>query len=196
MAEAADGGRDRVNRAAGAEPAALDAGAFAALVERHGRALYRVAFRLTGNDQDARDVVQEAFYRAYRRLDRFEGRADAGTWLHRIVVNCALDQLRSAGIRPDRRNVRAVDDVQEHVASAGADPERLAASAETRRLIGEAMDHLSAMERAAFTLRHFEGCAIEEIARTLGIRDNAAKQHVFRAVRKLRVALDSQRSIR
>src|SRR3954452_18419890 len=72
-----------------------DAEAFRLLVERHSRAIFRVAWRMTGNQHDADDVVQEAFLRAYRQLDAFEERANFSTWLHRIAVNCALDLLRA-----------------------------------------------------------------------------------------------------
>src|ERR1700693_2205572 len=78
-----------------------DSEAFRLLVERHSRAIFRVAYRMTGNEHDADDVVQEAFLRAYRQIDSFEERANFGTWLHRIAVNCALDLLRARG-RMDR----------------------------------------------------------------------------------------------
>ena len=166
------------------------------LVEHHGRNMYQLAYRLVGNVEDAKDVVQESFLRAYRHLDSFEGRADPGTWLHRIVVNCALDFLRAARSRPDRTWVEPVDHMGETLASAAANPERLAASAESGRHIEAALNGLNPVERVAFTLRHFEGCTIEEIARTLKMRNNAAKQHIFRAVRKLRAALECQRNNR
>src|ERR671936_2033756 len=76
-----------------------DSDAFRSLVERHGRAVYRLAHRMTGNPQDAEDVVQETFLRAYRQLGRFESRANFGTWVHRIAVNCSIDLIRS---RPRR----------------------------------------------------------------------------------------------
>src|ERR1051326_1122223 len=76
-----------------------DGDAFRALVERHSRSLFRLAFRMTGNQQDAEDVVQESFLRAYRQLDKFDERASFGTWLYRIVTNCALD-LVGARRRP------------------------------------------------------------------------------------------------
>lgn len=176
----------------------MDAGGqtFLALIERESRNMYQLAYRLTGNEQDARDVVQEGFFRAYRHLDRFEGRADVGTWLHRIVANCALDFLRATRSRPDRRRAEPVGDLGEIMASASPNPERLAASEEAGRQIATALEVLSPLERAAFTLRHFEGRSIDEIAQTLGIRSNAAKQHVFRAVRKLRLALESHRRSR
>src|SRR5712691_6552669 len=72
-----------------------DPDAFRLLVERHSRAIFRVAYRMTGNEHDADDVVQEAFLRAYRQIDRFEERANFSTWLHRIAINCSLDLLRA-----------------------------------------------------------------------------------------------------
>jgi RNA polymerase sigma-70 factor (ECF subfamily) len=73
-----------------------DSDAFRALVEKHSRSAFRLAFRMTGNEQDAEDVVQESFLRAYRHLGRFEARADFGTWLYRIVANCSVDTTKGA----------------------------------------------------------------------------------------------------
>ena len=166
---------------------------FTALVERHGPQLYRLAYRLTGNEQDARDAVQEALLRAYRGFAAFEGRSDAGTWLYRIVVNCSMDLHRAARTGRSRHTAAPLAALQEYP-SASASPERLAASAETQRRIAAALDQLTPVERAAFTLRHFEGQATGDIGRLLGIRGNAARQHVFRAMRKLRAALAFERS--
>src|SRR5262252_9685135 len=79
-----------------------DSEAFRELVERHSRSVFRLAFRMTGNEHDAEDVVQEAFLKAYRKLDAFEERAQFGSWLHRIAANCAYDVLR-ARVRHDER---------------------------------------------------------------------------------------------
>src|SRR6185503_13026350 len=79
-----------------------DSEAFRALVERHSRSAFRLAFRMTGNEQDAEDVVQEGFLRAYRHLGRFEARADFGTWLYRIVANCAVEMIRTRQARQQR----------------------------------------------------------------------------------------------
>src|SRR3954452_21102576 len=76
-----------------------DSEAFRALVERHSRAVYRLAHRMTGTPQDAEDVVQETFLKAYRQLGRFESRANFSTWVHRIAVNCAIDLIRSRAHR-------------------------------------------------------------------------------------------------
>jgi len=71
-----------------------DQDAFGVLVQRHSHALFRLAYRMTGNEHDAEDVVQETFLRAYKHLDRFQSRANFFTWLHRIAANCSLDLLR------------------------------------------------------------------------------------------------------
>src|SRR5712664_4799645 len=79
-----------------------DGDAFRALVERHSRTLFRMAFRMTGNEQDAEDVVQESFLRAYRQLGKFDERASFGTWLYRIAMNCSLDLVRSRKRRSEQ----------------------------------------------------------------------------------------------
>ena len=171
-----------------------DVDVFLSLVERHRRYLYNLALRITGSEQDAKDVVQDGLLNAYLHLDRFEQRADLRTWLNRILVNCALDHLRARRRRPDLNDPQPISDVVDTVASSSPDPERLAASADCRRQISEAMNTMSPLERVTFALRHFEGCSINEIAQTVGIGHNAVKQHIFRAVRKIRLALETQRS--
>ena len=166
-----------------------DSEAFRSLVEQHSRSAFRLAFRMTGNEHDAEDVVQDSFLRAYRQLGRFESRAHFGTWLHRIVANCSVDLLRA---RRSRQGFARAEDLDAAVALPPADspgPERLARSAEIQRSVAGALGQLSPLERAAFTLRHYEGRSIAEIGSTLGLGTSAAKHSVFRAVRKLRAAL-------
>ena len=174
-----------VNRARSGDP-----DAFRQLVERHSQPLFRVAYRMTGNQHDADDVVQEAFLRAYRQIHSFEERANFGTWLHRITVNCALDLLRSRG-RIDK-HYGGDPETAEMTGAAKSEPEqhRLLISAELREQVAAAMERLTGNERTAFVLRHFEGMPVEEIGRTLGIQVNAAKHTIFRAVRKLRESLE------
>jgi RNA polymerase sigma-70 factor (ECF subfamily) len=167
-----------------------DAEAFRALVEQHSRGAFRLAFRITGNEQDAEDVVQESFLRAFRRLWRFEARADFGTWLHRIVANCALDVLRSRETRRQQNPEVPFDSVTSAPPSEAPGPDRLTESAEIQRRVAAAFAGLSPLERTAFVLRHFEGRSVHDISRTLGLGRSAAKQAVFRAVRKLRVELE------
>jgi RNA polymerase sigma-70 factor (ECF subfamily) len=169
-----------------------DSDAFRALVERHSRRAFQLAFRITGSEQDAEDVVQESFLRAYRQLGRFEARANFSTWLHRIVANCAVDVMRSRQGRQARLNDPL--DEAEPMAARQPGPERLAQSAEVKQRVQDALGALSPLERAAFALRHHEGRSIDEISRTLGLGTSATKHAVFRAVRKLRVALEPIRS--
>src|SRR5213083_3180863 len=79
-----------------------DSEAFRVLVEQHSRSVFRLAFRMTGNEQDAEDVVQESFLRAYRQLGKFDERASFGTWLYRIAMNCSLDLVRSRKRRSEK----------------------------------------------------------------------------------------------
>ena len=171
-----------------------DPDAFRMLVERHSRSLFRLAFRMTGNEQDAEDVVQESFLRAYRRLDTFDDRAGFGTWMYRIVTNCALDLVRSRRLRAAWAGASNGDGAGEDpmlgVPSPDPGPERAALSGEVRERVAEALNGLSATERAAFVLRHYEGMRIQEVSRVLECRPGAAKHSVFRAVQKLRRALE------
>jgi len=172
-----------------------DADAFRALVERHSRPLFRLAFRMTGNQHDAEDVVQESFLRAYRQLGKFDERASFGTWLYRIATNCSLDVMRSRKRRakqeagPEAAGSEMEDPILS-LPSGDPTPERVAMSGEVRERVAEAMNELSASERTAFVLRHFEGMLMEDISRVLGCQPGAAKHSVFRAVQKLRRALE------
>src|SRR5262245_10832077 len=171
-----------------------DSDAFRALVERHSRGAFRLAFRMTGNEQDAEDVVQESFLKAYRHLGRFEARSDFGTWLHRIVANCAVELIRTRLSRQNRARMEPIDGAVLVPVCESPGPERLAESSEILRLANTALDELSPLERAAFALRHYEGRTIDEIGRTLGLGTSAAKHAVFRAVRKLRHQLGGLKS--
>ena len=166
--------------------------AFRALVERHSRAVYRLAHRMTGNPSDAEDVVQETFLKAYRQLGRFESRANFSTWLHRIAVNCSIDLIRSRPHREAAHDAADLEEVGTGVLREGSQqsPERLMLSTEVQDRITEAMASLSQRERAAFVLRHFEGHSIEDISHSLGMKANATKHSIFRAVRKMRAALE------
>lgn len=168
-----------------------DPEAFEGLVKSHSGAVFAVAYRITGNRESAEDAVQEAFLRAYRFLRRFDQRSRFSTWLHKVAVNSAIDQTRK---RRGERKLRV--ELPEEGAGALAelpggepDPEHRARAAEIGRRTHEALAELTPTERAAFLLRHYEGRSIAEISSTLGKRENATKQSIFRAVRKLRQAL-------
>jgi RNA polymerase sigma-70 factor (ECF subfamily) len=168
-----------------------DKEAFRELVEQHSRQVFRVAYRILGDEPAAEDAVQETFLRAYRTLHRFDGRAQFGTWLYRIASNQALDQLRRRKVRGEARDAHGGSGpaLLEPLPSGEPGPDRRARSREVGRAARRAMEALSPLERAAFSLRHFEGRSTAEISRALGTRDSASKQAVFRAVKKLRQAL-------
>src|ERR671935_648391 len=112
-----------------------DSEAFRELVERHSRSVFRLAFRMTGNEQDAEDVVQEAFLRAYKQLGRFESRANFGTWLYRIVANCSVDLMRAKQARHDQARGESLDALVDTPAVDAPGPERMVLSAEIRRRV-------------------------------------------------------------
>jgi RNA polymerase sigma-70 factor (ECF subfamily) len=168
-----------------------DKEAYGALVVRHSQSLFRVAFRITGNEADAEDVVQDAFLRGYQKLGSFESRAGFGTWIYRIAVRCALDRIGGRSIHENHRVAEETDPEQDEVqvADTAAGPFHLLLSGEIQAMREMAMRSLTPVERTAFVLRHMEDLNTEEIGVALGIQPNAAKQAVFRAVHKLRLRL-------
>jgi RNA polymerase sigma-70 factor (ECF subfamily) len=170
-----------------------DSEAFRVLVERHSRYLFAVAHSLVGNAEDARDVVQETWLKAHRQLARFESRADVRTWLTRIAVNCAIDHIRSRRFRELPHDPADLQQgpLSERAAVEAPAPDRLLFGLEMQERLASALTGLTALERAAFMLRHVEGLSIDEIGTALDLRTSATKHCIFRAVRKMRVALAS-----
>lgn len=176
--------------------------AFRSLVERHSQQLFRLAYRMTGNEHDAEEVVQEAFLRAYRNLGQFGSRANFGTWVYRIAANYAIDRMRQKRNEESRRSTPSAladepdQDPLELAPDERPTPDRLATNRELRKKMEEALKALSASERTAFVMRHWEGCAIEEIAAVLKSTTSAAKNTVFRSVQKLRHSLEPYVGVR
>jgi RNA polymerase sigma-70 factor, ECF subfamily len=170
-----------------------DSDAFRLLVEQHSRAVFRLAFRMTGNEQDAEDVVQETFLRAYRQLDKYEARSSFSTWLYRIASNYSLDLIRMRKRHEEKRErgSKAEErDILQSISVNAPGPDRIAHSNQVQARVNEALNELSDQERTAFVLRHFEGLSIDEIGETLGTGTNATKHSIFRAVQKLRRSLE------
>src|SRR5579862_1634858 len=172
-----------------------DEDAYRVLVDRHSRSVFRLAYRMTGNEQDSEDVVQETFLRAYKQLHRYEARSSFGTWLYRIAANYSLDLVRrkkrhgEIGLQ-ETATEEEMGEVVHAVASGDPGPDRLLFSGAVQEKVSETLNELSRQERTAFVLRHFEGQSIEEISAALGLSNNAAKHSIFRAVQKLRRALE------
>ena len=166
-----------------------DQEAFRTLVERHSRSLFSLAYRLTGNEQDAEDVVQETFLRAYKQIQRYDGRASFYTWIYRIAANYALDLLRARKTM-GRKNDEEADPVLANVAAPDLGADRAVYASQVQTKIESAMAELTPQERTAFVMRHFEGQSIDDIGNVLGIGESATKNSIFRAVQKLRRALE------
>jgi RNA polymerase sigma-70 factor, ECF subfamily len=176
-----------------AQVQAGDHAVFQALVEQHSLSLFRVAYRMTGSESDAEEIVQETFLRAYQQRKSFEARSNVGTWLYRIAVNGSIDLLRKR--KRHDAHLEALDSDESSapvlsLASSSPAADRLVYSAQLGKRVARVLEQLSSVERAAFVLRHYEELSIEEIARSLGLSSSAAKQAVFRAVQKMRKALE------
>ena len=164
-----------------------EAQAYRELVQRHARSLYQRTYRMVGNREDAEDIVQEALFRGYREMGGYRDEAHLTSALFRIASNLSIDALRRRG----RWKHNALEDHEtvSPLTSAEAGPHRQFTSREIRRRVAEAMDDLTPKERVAFTLRHYEGLPMKEISAITGVNVNSTKNHVFRAVQKLRRAL-------
>ena len=170
-----------------------DLDSFRRIVEKHSPDVYGLAFKLTRNTDDADDVVQETFIKAWKSLPSFEGRAALGTWLYRIATNCAYDLLRKRNRLAAREESldggsgRQVEDLAERHSLTGEG--KLHLNRDFPRELGRALEALTDPERTVFVLRHLEERPLVEIGELLGMKTNAVKQTVFRAVRKVRLHL-------
>lgn len=158
-----------------------DGAAERTLYDRHVDRVYRLAFRLTGDDALAQDITQDTFVRAFDRLQEFREEAAFGTWLHCIARSVALNVLRK--VRRLRHRETALDD-----ASSVAQAERESDPDVQDRLWG-AIDALPEKYRTVFVMHDLEGYTHEEIARTLGVKNGTSKAQLFRARARLRVVL-------
>ncbi len=170
-----------------------DKHAFAMLVDQNSNHIYRLALKMTGSEQDAEDVMQETFIKAFNHIDSFEGRSKLSTWLYRIATNEALMLLRKRkygvtnideGVETDDGDIMPVQIVDWCCL-----PERELMSEETRKILKQAAMRLSDSNRAAFLLRDVEGLSTQEAAESLGISESALKVRLMRARMQLREEL-------
>ncbi len=172
-----------------------DAGAFEALMRRHNRRLYRVARAILNDDGDAEDALQEAYLAAYQRIGTFQGKSTLSTWLTRIVVNAALQRLRTSkrqrvvvpliGAERDEEN----DIMTTSDGTKPETPERAAMRAEMRRLLEREIDNLPVAFRTVLILREVEEMSVEEAAECLDVPAATVRTRLFRAKAQLREAL-------
>jgi RNA polymerase sigma-70 factor (ECF subfamily) len=176
---------------------ARDLGAFEQLIDRHQERLYRVAMRLLRNENDAREVLQDALLSAWQNLDSFAGRAQFGSWIYRVTVNAALMLLRTRRRRP----TVSVEDLAPGALDAaigashdtGSDwskrPDEQLQSGELKEHIEVALDQLPEILRVVFVLRDVEGMSTEETAEILDITIPTVKTRLHRARLALREAI-------
>jgi RNA polymerase sigma-70 factor (ECF subfamily) len=172
-----------------AQAQAGDRAAFETLVRMHDRSVLRLALRLMRTEDEARDIYQESFLKAYRSLGQFRGEASFGTWLQRIVTTVCLDHLRRRAGQPEAASFGNVSSFEPHDDHPDHDPERALARREIRRRIAAALAALAARERMVFVLRHDQGLRLRAIAELLGTTEDTVKNSLFRAHRHLREAL-------
>jgi len=182
--------RDLVSRAQRGEESA-----FEELVYRYDRKVLSMAFSFSRDADDAKDIYQEVFLRVHKALPRFEFGSEFSTWLYRIVMNVCLNYKRRAvGRTFTSLSALAENDLEASrldapPASHTASPDRMAQDAEIRRNVEEAIEMLSPKEKLVFTLRHFEGYKLREIAAMMDCTEGTVKKYLFTAVAKLRQRL-------
>lgn len=170
-----------------------DRSAFRSLVERHQRRAFAIAVGLVRDENDAREIVQEAFLRVYRGLDAFEGSSSFFTWLYRIVSNLAIDFIRKPGRREaEPLDLDALDEATDSPLVAridAADPLDSVHRGELRLRIAAALDALPAYHRGVILMREVEGMSYEEMAEAMGVSKGTIMSRLFHARRKLQHAL-------
>jgi RNA polymerase sigma-70 factor (ECF subfamily) len=169
-----------------------DKAAFKKLVQRHQRRAFAIALGLLRDEQDAREVVQEAFLRVYRGLDSFHGGSTFFTWLYRIVTNLSIDLMR----KPSRRDAeldpnREIDEADIPLLSRidGADPLDVLRRAEIRNKLEAALEALPVYHRGVIVMREVEGLSYEEMAEAMGVSKGTIMSRLFHARQKLQRAL-------
>ena len=165
-----------------------DVNAFEKLVTEYEKAVYAIAQRMTGNPEDAADMTQETFIKAYNSLSSFRGDSKFSVWLYRIANNVCLDFLRSKSRRPTVSLSTEDDDGEEtqlDIADESQSPELLLESSLTRDAVRRGLDSLPPDYKQILLLREIQGLSYEEIAAALGIESGTVKSRIFRARKRL-----------
>ena len=165
-----------------------DVNAFEKLVTEYEKAVYAIAQRMTGNPEDAADMTQETFIKAYNSLSSFRGDSKFSVWLYRIANNVCLDFLRSKNRRPTVSLSAEDDDGEEtqlDIADESQSPELLLESSLTRDAVRRGLDSLPPDYKQILLLREIQGLSYEEIAAALGIESGTVKSRIFRARKRL-----------
>ena len=157
---------------------------FEELMKKHEKEIYRFTYRMTGNREDAADVLQDTFFRAFRAFQRLPEKANHRAWLYRIASRSAMNLARSKRVRRALPLEKAL-----HLAESNGDLENLV---ETRRLagrLGDIVRALPARQRVALLQRKYQDLSYREIAATLNCSEQSARAHVYQAMTKIRRGL-------
>lgn len=160
-----------------------DLGAFEKIVERYERPLFHAAVRLVGNSEDARDIVQTTFTKAFEKLATYDDRHDFRSWIYRIAINDAINH------RKRRRLHQPTGDLDAEVSPEQDGPESECSANEVSRHIQAAMMSLKVDHRAVIVLRHYMDCSYEEMAEVLGVAEKTVKSRLFTARQTLKELL-------
>ena len=174
--------------------------AFDALVRQYDHAVIRLALHLTGSEQDAQDIHQEAFLKAYRYLPNFRFECSFYTWIYRIATNLCLDHLRRRKSRREEQAIVLDSSGEEMDLLNNLSDDRSMANPEReleRKALGEriqrALEKLTPRERMVFELKHYQGLRLRTIGEMLNTTEETAKNTLFRATKKLRASLAALR---
>ena len=174
--------------------------AFEELVRQYDGPVLRLAYHMTRSEQDAQDIYQEAFLKAYRNIVNFRFECSFYTWIYRIVTNLCLDHLRKRQVRKEDSGVVTDSDGEsfdmlDQVADVrpGASPERDLMRRELGSRIAKALEKLTPRERMVFEMKHYQGLKLRTIGEILNTTEETAKNTLFRGTQKLRAALKDAR---
>ena len=170
-----------------------NANAFNELLRRYERKIFRLALHITQNREDAEDVLQESFLKAYEHLDQFQGQSKFYTWIVRIAVNQALMKLRKRksdrSVSLDETVDTGEDNIVREIAAWDENPEQKYSREELNQILTSAVDGLAPIYRAVFVLRDIDGLSTEEAAEALDLSVPAVKSRLLRARLQLREKL-------
>jgi RNA polymerase sigma factor (sigma-70 family) len=175
-----------------------DVTAFDKLIVRYNSRLYGLVYHMTSNNEDARDLTQEIFLKAFRSISGFRGKSSFYTWLHQIGVNMTINFLKKRG----RRRQMSLDDVDSNIQNdkeflemtASSDPVREANLSELQRRLNEAMMKLSVEHRMVVTMFDIQGLPHAEISKVLGVSEGTVRSRLFYAHRQLQNYLEEFRN--
>ncbi|MBI3317829.1 MAG: sigma-70 family RNA polymerase sigma factor [Candidatus Omnitrophica bacterium] len=169
-----------------------DTGRYGELVSRHQAKAWKLAYSFVGNFEDAKELSQNGFVKAYLHLREFRGKARFSTWLYRIIVNECKDFLKKKARQPGTFSLsQGLEDeeIPLEIPDPKGDPRSSAFDREVARQLARRVKELPMNQRTAFVLRHFQGLSLLEVSEAMGCRVGTVKAHLFRATEHLRICL-------